>query len=66
MKYILNNKTVLVDGKKRKDYRYPVGLFDVITFEDTKESYRVVLDEKGKIAVVKAKEGTSKLATVCR
>lgn len=31
-----------VDGRVRKDYKYPVGLFDVIEIVDTGEAYRVI------------------------
>ena len=50
-KKILNNKEVLVDGKRRKDHRFIVGLFDVISFPDLKKYYRLVLDQHGRIIV---------------
>ncbi len=31
-----------IDGRVRKDYKYPVGIMDVIEIIDTKEYYRVV------------------------
>jgi len=64
VKYILNKKSVVIDGKQRKDYRFPVGLFDVITFPDTKESYRVILDSQGKLDVISTKEPTTKLVKI--
>ncbi len=31
-----------VDGRVRKDYKYPVGVFDVIQIVDTEEAYRFI------------------------
>ena len=53
VKILLKNKTVLVDGKKREEYRLPVGLFDVISLPEIKENYRIVLDTKGNVSVKK-------------
>ena len=50
---ILHNKSVLVNGKRRKEINFPIGLFDVIEIPDIKEYFRVVLDKKGKIEVIK-------------
>jgi len=47
--HILYHKEVLVDGKRRKDVRFPVGLFDVITIKDTKKNYRLIMSIKGKL-----------------
>ncbi|MDO8537249.1 MAG: 30S ribosomal protein S4e [archaeon] len=57
-KRILNESKVSVDGKIRKDYKFPVGLFDVITIkEDEKKSiaFITLLDHKGRI-IMKATE----------
>lgn len=61
VKKILNNKEVLVDGKRRKDHSFLAGLFDVISFPDLKRYYRVVLDNKGRIVVSEIDEKESKL-----
>lgn len=50
-KKILNLREILVDGIRRKDFRFVVGLFDVVTMKDTDRTYRMVLDQKGRIAV---------------
>ncbi len=39
---------ILVDGVVRKDYKFPVGLFDVITIPKLDKSYRILFDEKGR------------------
>jgi small subunit ribosomal protein S4e len=46
-KTILCNKKVAVDGKVRRDERFPVGLMDVISIVDAKKSYRVLPSKKG-------------------
>ncbi len=38
---------VLVDGKAQKDYKLPVGIFDVISVPAKGEQYRILKDEKG-------------------
>lgn len=53
VRIILQNKNVLVNGVRRKDIKFPVGLFDVMEIRETKEYFRVILDEKGKINLIK-------------
>jgi len=61
VKFMLNKKTIKVDGIRRKDYRFPVGLFDVLSLKDTDEHFRVILDEKGKIDLIKIGKDESTL-----
>ncbi len=65
-KQILCNKDVFVDKRKRLDKKYPVGLMDVIEFPEIGLVYRMVLDLKGRLTVVKAdvKESNTKLSRV--
>ena len=53
VKFILKNKNVAVDGIRRRDPRFPVGLFDVLSFNETDEHFRVVISTGGKIDLVK-------------
>lgn len=53
VKYILEKRHIEVDGIGRKDSRFPVGLFDVLSLNDTKEYFRVILDKQGKIDLIK-------------
>ncbi len=64
VKKILHDKNLQVDGKICHDEKFNVGFMDVITIQ--KESYRVVLDSKGKLATVKIKgaEATQKLSRI--
>jgi small subunit ribosomal protein S4e len=50
-KKVLNNNDILVDGKRRKDYRYIVGLFDVITIPIQKKSFRLMFNKKKQIVI---------------
>ncbi len=45
---IIASGEILVDGVPRKDYKFPVGLFDVITIPKLEKSYRILFDEKGR------------------
>jgi small subunit ribosomal protein S4e len=53
---LLNNKEVLVDGKRRKAHRYIVGLFDVISFPAIKKNYRFMMDKKGRLTIIEIDE----------
>lgn len=45
---IISAGEILVDGVVRKDYKFPVGLFDVIAIPKLEKSYRILFDEKGR------------------
>ena len=56
VRYILNDKEVLVNGKKRKDVKFPVGLMDVVEIPELKKSYRILFNHKGKITTTEMKD----------
>lgn len=66
VKKLLNNKEVLVDGKRRKDHSFMVGLFDVLSVPELKKYYRLTLDRKGRLQLVEisAHESSLKLGKV--
>ena len=66
VKKILNSKEVLVDGRRRKDHRFQVGLFDVLSIPDLKQNYRIVLDVKGRLSVleIESKESSIKICKI--
>lgn len=64
VKKTLYSKEVIVDGKRRKDHRYMVGLMDVISIKDIAKSYRVVLSEKGKLELKEVDDKALKYAKV--
>jgi len=62
VKKILNEGKILVDNKIRKEEKFPVGLFDVISIPDTNEHFRILLNKKGKFFLhpIKKEESTIK------
>ncbi len=66
VKQILNNKTVLIDGVRRKDPRFTIGFMDIISFPEIKENYRISFNENGKLTLVKIaeNEATSKICKI--
>jgi len=46
-KKIISQGKILVDGKIRRDERFPAGLMDVISIPEIKKYYRVLPSEKG-------------------
>lgn len=53
-KKILINERVLVDGRQRKDPSFGVGLMDVLQIPKINQAYRVILDKKGRLTLIKA------------
>jgi small subunit ribosomal protein S4e len=58
---IIANGEILVDGVPRKDYKFPVGLFDVIKIPKLNKSYRIVFDEKGRYVPIEIEDDNLKL-----
>jgi len=51
-KKIIGSGEILVDGKPRKDLKFPCGLMDVISIPKLDKSYRVLFDKKGRLTLV--------------
>jgi len=49
---ILHQKTVLVDGKRRKEEHFLVGIFDVVEFPEAGACFRIIINSNGKIDAV--------------
>ena len=64
--FIIGGRGVTVDGKVVTDHKFPVGLMDVVTLLGTKQSYRMLLDYKGRLQLVPVddKEKGWKLARI--
>ncbi|MBI2662511.1 30S ribosomal protein S4e [Candidatus Woesearchaeota archaeon] len=58
---ILNNKNILVDGRRKKDHRFNVGLFDVLTIGDLNKHYRMFIDENGFLTLREINAAESKV-----
>lgn len=65
-KIIINKGDVLVDGRPRKDYKFPVGFMDVIEIPKSEKVYRVLPDEKGRLILhpISQKNKTFKLCRI--
>merc|ERR1719263_1807114 len=59
---------IKVDGKIRRDPKFPLGIMDVVGIEKTNENFRILLDTKGRYVAhrVDAKEGNFKLCKVLK
>jgi len=67
---IVNDKegNIAVDGKLRKDPRFPAGLMDVVSIKKTGELYRVLYDVKGRFVLrnISQEEAKFKLCKVTK
>ncbi len=63
---IIKAGRVYVDGRPRKDHKYPVGLMDVITIPEAKVQKVVLFDRKGRLVLkdIAKKRSTSKLCRI--
>jgi small subunit ribosomal protein S4e len=65
-KRILHEGDVVVNGTVRKDHKFPVGIFDILSIPQLKANYMVLLDKKGKLALkeIGEEEAAKKLCRV--
>ncbi len=65
---LLNEKHVLVDGRVRKDSKFPVGLMDVVQLPTLNKSYRVLLNTRRRLVLcdIPQEEARFKLCKVVR
>lgn len=52
---------ILVDGVPRKDHRFPLGLFDVVSVPSMETSYRILFDEQGRYIPKEVEDGKLKI-----
>lgn len=57
---ILNTRKVKVDGKIVTSPKFPVGIMDVLSFDETKEQHRMLLDRRGKLTLVRISDEEAK------
>jgi small subunit ribosomal protein S4e len=59
---------IKVDGKIRRDPRFPLGHMDVVSIEKTNEHFRILMDTKGRFIPhrIDAKEGSFKLCKIVK
>jgi small subunit ribosomal protein S4e len=53
IKHILYNNDILVNGKRRTDIKFAVGFMDLLEIKSLKETYRFLLNHKGKLTPIK-------------
>jgi small subunit ribosomal protein S4e len=67
---IVNDKegNIAIDGKIRRDPRFPAGLMDVVSIKKTGELYRVLYDVKGRFILrnIKPEEAKHKLCKIVK
>ncbi|HEY6586069.1 MAG TPA: 30S ribosomal protein S4e [Candidatus Methanoperedens sp.] len=63
-KRIINEKNICIDGVIRTDYKYMVGLFDIISLPATNEYYRVLFDSKNRFKLFKEDANAGKLCRI--
>ena len=55
-RFIIGSRGVHVDGRIVTDYKFPIGLMDVVTVLKSKESYRMLIDYKSKLHLVRIED----------
>lgn len=65
-KRLINTGNVLIDGRAKKDYKFPVGFMDILSIPKTGENYRILLDTKGRLTLhpISAEDAEFKLAKI--
>jgi small subunit ribosomal protein S4e len=48
----LNAGKVLIDGKTRKDHKFPIGFMDVVSIPLKKKHYRIIYDHIGRLRTI--------------
>ncbi len=61
---IINEGNIFVDGIARNDYKYIVGLFDIVSIPSTNEYYRVLLDVQNRFKLYKEDSNALKLCRI--
>jgi small subunit ribosomal protein S4e len=67
-RYALSQDSVLVNGDEVSDYRRPIGMFDILSFRERDEQFRVFPDEGGRLSLtpISAADAESRLGKVVR
>lgn len=51
-RFIIGGRGIAVDGKIVTDYKFPVGLMDVVSVLKTKQDFRMLVDYKAKLQLI--------------
>ena len=58
-RYALNQDNVVINGKRVNDEERPVGMFDIVAFDEREEYYRVFPGEGGRLALTPIDEDSA-------
>lgn len=50
IKFMLRSKKIKVNRKVRTDYKFGVGIFDIVEMPEAKKAFRIVVEKKGRLA----------------
>jgi len=64
VKHLILTEDILVNGKKIKDYRYPVCFTDVVSFPKLGTNYRLVIDTNGILQIMPISKEESELKII--
>jgi len=59
-KIALNEGKIQVNGKTRRDYRFSTGFHDTVSVNGLENDYRIIYNEKGRLAVKEEKKSGKK------
>ena len=65
VKYILNENEVLVDARRIREYKFPVGLMDVISIPKIGKNYRVI-PSRNKVLTIKEIPESESALKICK
>lgn len=61
VKFVIREGLVKVNGRKVKDVKLPVGLFDVISLDKEKKYYRIVMNKRKRLVPIEVDEKEANL-----
>lgn len=62
---VIRRGDVMVDGKRRKDYAYPIGMFDAVSVPKINKSFRAIPTARGlELIEIPAKESNVKIEKI--
>ena len=59
--HLIHTGEILVDGKARKNPKFPVGLMDVVSIPKLGKNYRILVDRHGRLRLVEIPEEEAKI-----
>lgn len=65
VKYLAQQRDILVDAKRRKAIDFPIGLMDTLALPQLKQCFRMVLNAKGKFTTIEVPEAEQN-RKICR